>query len=257
MQINITVDDPTSDDGTGPVTVGWFLNNVKSAIIYEAPRRVRSAELSAKHAKSASRCPAVLALEARLFEICCPIDVALGFERGEDGKALLRVLGGDKSNIRASRLGEFIHLTKEPEWRHPERPMLQLALPYTFVSDAPVYLNQLAPFLHYRDDPLPGTIFAGRFPIHVWPRPLMWAFEWHDISKPLVLRRGEPLFYAQFETVPQDRPIVLVEAEKTPELMEYLDMIAGTVNYVSQTFSMFRTAEERRPTHLLTPRKRK
>lgn len=41
----------------------------------------------------------------------------------------------------------------------------------------------------------------------------MWAFEWRDISKPLVLWRGKPLFYAQFETVTQGRPIALVEAK--------------------------------------------
>ena len=35
----------------------------------------------------------------------------------------------------------------------------------------------------------------------------MWAFEWHDIKNTLRIFRGEPLFYCQFETVPQDRPI--------------------------------------------------
>ena len=64
-----------------------------------------------------------------------------------------------------------------------------------------VYLSQLAAFAHYRPDPLPGTIFGGRFPISIWPRPLMWAFEWHEPGKDLILKRGEPLFYVQFENV--------------------------------------------------------
>ena len=28
---------------------------------------------------------------------------------------------------------------------------------------------------------------GGRFPVHIWPRPLSWGFEWHDVTKPLVL----------------------------------------------------------------------
>ena len=113
----------------------------------------------------------------------------------------------------------------------PSARQIQLSLPYVFVADEPVYLSQVAPFMHYRDEPWPGTIFGGRFPIDVWPRPLMWAFEWHDTERELKLARGEPLFYCQFETMPQDRPIRLVEAERTPELNQYLEHISGAVNY--------------------------
>ena len=122
-----------------------------------------------------------------------------------------------------------------------------MVLPYVFIADEPVYLSQIAPFMHYRAEPWPGTLFGGRFPIDVWPRPLRWAFEWHDTRKELRLSRGEPLFYCQFETVPQDRPVQLIEAARTPELDAYLEHIAGVVNFVNQTFSLFKTAEERRP----------
>jgi hypothetical protein len=93
-------------------------------------------------------------------------------------------------------------------------------------------------------------------PIHVWPRPLMWAFEWHDPSRDIVLRRGEPLFYVQFEATGPDRPIQLVEAERTPALAAYLESLSGVVNYVSQTFSLFQAAENLRPPKLLTPKRR-
>ena len=45
-------------------------------------------------------------------------------------------------------------------------------------------MSKISPFLHYQDeDPLPSTIFGGRFPIDVWPRPLMLAFKWQNIEK--------------------------------------------------------------------------
>ena len=47
------------------------------------------------------------------------------------------------------------------------------------------------------------------------------------------------------------RTIKLLQAEKTPELMQYMDQISGVVNYVSQTFSLFNEVEKVRPKKLL------
>lgn len=255
MQISVHLENPQPDaSASGPAVVGWFLNLDKGGVMYDAPQRARTRAVNRSHPKSAARCPAAINAESRYFEIKCPFDLHLQFTRDSAGQANLRSLDGDASGIRAAKLKEVVHLVKENEWRFPDRPTLQLILPYVFVSDEAVYVSQLPPFLHYRPDPWPGTQFCGRFPINVWPRPLLWAFEWHDIEKPLILRRGEPLFYVAFETLPQDRPVQLVEAEKTKELLAYYDMISGVTNYVNQTFSLFQAAEERRPAKLLTPK---
>ncbi|PYE84601.1 hypothetical protein [Pseudoroseicyclus aestuarii] len=258
MQFTVHLDDTTGDPRrSGPVQVGWFLTEQKGGIIYAPPERVRSAELDRRHAKSASRCPAVITLESRYFLIRCPFDIHIGFGRDDKGKPFLRNLAGEASAIRASKLGEKLHLTNEAEWRHKGVPTLQLSLPYVFVADEPVYMAQVPPFMHYRPDPLPGTLFGGRFPINVWPRPLMWAFEWHEPDKPIRLKRGEPLFYAGFETVGPERPVQVVETEVTPDLEAYMELISGAVNYVSQTFSLFEAAEARRPETLLSPVRRR
>ncbi|WP_407492437.1 hypothetical protein [Pseudooceanicola sp. MF1-13] len=243
------------DAKSGPVRVGWCLADTDSPVIYDPPRRVHSRDARKEHAKSAARCPAVLNLESRYFEVPCPFDMNIGFARDNEGRPTLRNLAGGSSSIRGSTLGKKIVITNEKEWRFPDRPMIQLKLPYLFIADEPVYLTQLDAYLHYRRDPLPGTIFGGRFPINVWPRPLMWAFEWHDTEKPIVLRRGDPLFYCQFEFDNPERTVQLVEAEMTPELKTYLDHISGAVNYVNQTFSLFEAAERVRPDTLLTARK--
>ena len=247
--------DEPPDDG-GPVTVGWLLSDSRGGVIYEPPRRLPRAESASTSAKSASRCPAVLGLEGRLLEVLCPFDLSLEYVRDDLGRPAVRDLAGERSGLRPDRIDEIMLWVAEDEWRSPERPMLQMALPYIFVCDAPVWLSQLAPMFHYRAEALPGLMLGGRFPINVWPRPLMWAFEWHDTSRALELRRGEPLFYVQLETTPQHRPVQLVEAERTADLDEYLVLIEGAVNYVNQTFSLFKSAEARRPARLLTPRRR-
>ena len=148
-------------------------------------------------------------------------------------------------------------MTSESEWRYPDRPTFQLKLPYVLVADEPVYMSQIAPFMHFANPAWPGTIFGGRFPIDIWPRPLMWAFEWHDIEAPLVIKRGEPLFYVHFESRNPVRPIQLVEVDATEDLKTYLSHISGAVNYVDQTFSLFEEAARARPESLIVEKKSK
>lgn len=258
MRLSVTFENTQGTPSTGgPVTVGWFLSENKGSIIYDAPERVRSVEMNREHAKSASRCPAVINMESRYFMVKCPFDIHIAFARDEKGKPVLRNLAGTGSSIRANKLGDKLHLTPEVEWRKKGVPTIQLSLPYVFISDEPVYASQVSPFMHYNKDPLPGTIFGGRFPINVWPRPLMWAFEWHEPEKPIRIKRGDPLFYVGFETMSPERSIVVTETELTPELKDYMDMISGAVNYVNQTFSLFEEAEKWRPETLLKPVARK
>lgn len=255
MQISISVSDPADgrEETRGPVKVGWLLTETRTGVLFDAPRRVRAPDTTRVHAKSAARCPAVINLESRYFEVACPYDLELQFGRDAEGRPVLRNLAGPRSALKKKALTQILRMTNEAEWRYPDRPIFQLMLPYVFVADEPVYISQLAPFMHYRPQPLPGLTIGGRFPVHVWPRPLMWAFEWVETSKPLVLKRGEPLFYVQFETRPQDRAVQLVEAERTPELDEYMKRISGVTNYVNQTFSLFEAAEKLRPASLVKP----
>jgi hypothetical protein len=256
MDITLTFDRPEDGPKSGPVQVGWFLTSDKGAVLYDPPERVSFRQTNRAHAKSAARCPGVIQLESRYFMVKCPFDIHIGFGRDAKGKPQLINRAGGASPIRANKLGEVLTLVSETEWRYPDRPTIQLALPYCFIADETVYVTQLSAFMHYRRDPLPGTIFGGRFPLNIWPRPLMWAFEWHEPEKDIVLKRGEPLFYVQFEAEGPDRAIQVIEAERTEALKAYMDQIGGVVNYVNQTFGLFRAAEALRPKRLLTPKAR-
>lgn len=252
MHMEFAVDRNPTPAADGPVQVGWLIDQERSGVIYEPPRRLR-AESSSDHAKSAGRCPAIRELSARHWVVPAPFDLDVGFARTSGGSATLVNRTGDRSAVRTSALEDVLVLVDEDEWRHPDRPLLQLALPYLFVADEPVYLSQVPPFADYNPRRLPGVTLAGRFPIDIWPRPLMWAFEWHDISADITIGRGDPLFYCGFEGNDPRRSIELVEVELTPDLRRYLDAISGAVNYVRQTFSLFEAAERIRPASLITP----
>jgi hypothetical protein len=256
MYINVAYDRPDAGPKNGPVQVGWFLTSDKGAVLFDPPERLVSRPPNRTHAKSASRCPAVIQMESRYFAIKCPYDLHIGFKRDEKGKGVLINRAGAASPIRSNKMSEVLTLVNEAEWRYPDRPTVQLSLPYCFIADEPVWLTQISSFTHYRKDPLPGTIFGGRFPLSLWPRPLMWAFEWHEVEKDIVIKRGEPLFYCQFEHDGPDRQVQMVEAERTPELSAYMDKISGVVNYVNQTFGLMRAAEALRPAKLLKVKQR-
>jgi hypothetical protein len=99
-------------------------------------------------------------------------------------------------------------------------------------------------------------MIGGRFPIHIWPRELVWAFEWHDIKSDLIIRRGDPWFCVNFETEDPSGRVRLVEGQMTEELRTYTNGMRGVTNFVSRTFSIFDTAKSRRPKNLLRPKKR-
>lgn len=244
-----------SDPGEGrALSIGWLLDSPQPHVLFAEPERRRWPAESNDAAKSVTRCPAIAAASARHFAIACPYDLRLGFDVDVDGQPALVNLDGNKSAVREDRLHGFIDISPRDEWRTPDRPIVQMALPYVFVADDVAYLTQSATFMDYRPNELPGLVLSGRFPIHIWPRRLAWAFEWHDTERPLVLRRGEPLFYVSFETTDPERPIRLIEAELTDDIQVFLDEIADAVSYVSNSFSLFESAGRIRPERLLVPK---
>ena len=134
-------------------------------------------------------------------------------------------------------------------------PLIQIIAPYVFVADDPCYIVQTPPYLHYFPTPRPGLQMGGRFPAHIWPRPLSWGFEWYDVTKPLILKRGEPWFYISFETENPSAHVRLVEQEMTPELEKYMASIVDVSNYVNKTYSLFSEAQRMRPTSLVKAKK--
>lgn len=237
--------------------IGWVIHADKAGFIWDEPKKLLREPASSLHPKSVRYCPAVLEHEARLFEIVCPVSMSLRVNLGsaKEPPTLINA-AGDKSEIRPKHLGQMVTLVSRKEWRHPERPILQIVTPYLFLADEAVYMTQLPPICHYRSPSLPGVMIGGRFPIHIWPRALMWAFEWYDAKQDLVLRRGEPWFYVRFESQDPSRPVRLVEAEMTPQLEEFLKGVTSVTNYMNRTFSLFATARARRPKRLLVHKQR-
>ncbi|WP_156437722.1 MULTISPECIES: hypothetical protein [unclassified Sphingomonas] len=236
--------------------VGWVLDTSKAQFLWDDPRRAAETGGSRQHAKSVGNCPAVNDFNSRLWEVATPFDLRLGFARDAGGRPTLIDLDGDQSAVRARLLQQFVAMVAEKEWRHPERPIIQITTPYIFFSDASVWMSQTPPFLSVTAHKWPGVVIGGRLPIHIWPRRMMWAFEWWQTDQELRLVRGEPWFYLWFESNDPSRHIRMTEAEMTQELREHINGAEAVANYVNRTFSLFRIARNRRPKRLLLAKRR-
>ena len=241
----------TSEPRGRVAEVGWLIDTDTPGFLFEAPRALLPREKAPEHVKAVGHCPAILDLEARTFEVTCPFDLHLRLVKNDKGELILHNVAGIASPVVAGKIGKLVVMMAPNRWRDPRRPVIQITAPYRFIADEVCYVNQLPPFFSYKAPAWPGVMIGGRFPIQDWPRSLMWAFEWHDTARDLVLRRGEPWFYARFETEDPSRALRLVEAEMTPELREYCRGLDGITNYANQTFQLMGTAHERRPAKLL------
>jgi len=233
------------------VQVGWSLLDFPATVIWNDPLPYA---YKGSVGKDQTNAPASSQEGARYFVITCPMDLHLRFAVDNNGRPVVQNIDGERSSVRDYFFNQMIQMTAPNEWRHPERPMLQIMTPYIFMADSPVYINQYPPFMDYVQPRLPGLLIDGRFPIDIWPRQLQWAFEWYDLKGEINIKRGDPWFYVYFETPDPCVDISLVESEITPEVKKYLNSINGVSNYVRQTYSLFSTARRRRPAKLVFPK---
>ena len=236
------------------VEVGWAVTDAKASALWDGPAPFQRGLPRPASAKSVQLCPAAIDFDSRHFVVPCPFDLHLRFAKDDNGRPGVTLVDGARSTIRPKHLNQMVTIVNQTEWRRPDRPILQVRTPYLFLADEPVWLNQIAPYLDYADPPWPGLLIAGRFPVHLWPRELMWAFEWCDTSKDLMINRGQPWFYVRFDVHDPSRPVRVVEVEITPTIQAFLDSISGVTNYVNRTFSLFERAQKRRPAKLLVKR---
>ena len=76
-----------------------------------------------------ANCPAVSDHEARLVEITCPIDIKLRFFRDAQGNPSMAAIDGEQSSIRPQQFSQMVMAVHPSEWRHPQRPLIQVMTP--------------------------------------------------------------------------------------------------------------------------------
>ena len=231
------------------VDVGWYIEEPKAKFVFFEPTSLFKDRSKPLSNRAVQACPAINELERDYFVIKNPFDIRLRCTRSSEHFELHVVEDGTR--IDDDLISQFVFLMTPSFWRAPSRPVIQIKVPYFFLSDEPCYMTMMAPYMSQSQVGWPGLMIGGRMPINLWPRLLNFAFEWTDLDQDLILRRGQDLCYLYFETNNLRTSVQLVEAENTKELQEYRAGISAVPKFMSNTFSLFETALKRRPEKLL------
>jgi hypothetical protein len=151
------------------------------------------------------RCPAFIDYYKNTFLMRAPVDLTITL--GEDGHLQTQQYDQDFYNF---------HVTErfEPGDKHIT---ISVEFMNIFLSEESVLMQQLPAVLEHNESLKNIHLIGGQFDISKWVRPLTFAFEIHDITKGVHIKRGDPLYYIKFVT---DEKVELVRQELTPELVK-------------------------------------
>lgn len=143
------------------------------------------------------KCPAVQDYFKNTFVVRSPVDITISIDNGcvrthEYDQKFFDIFINSKTNNGIDRYETII-----------------FAIDYLFYSDEPCLVEQLPAFME--DSALQRSIriIPGTFDISKWIRPLQCSFEVIDPSSPIVIKRGDPLFYVRL--IPKDNSKVTLE----------------------------------------------
>lgn len=145
--------------------------------------------------KNASRvCPALQDMVKNMFIIRSPYDIHLTYQKPNF------VLDPAKSTLRDQSFIDFIQVTNPIDWTNKDTPLIQFHPQIIFVTDEKDLIAEyFPPWLEYRPD-MPGIWTAAKINIWSWIRNTAIVFEWKDLTKPIIFKRGDPLMYVRFNT---------------------------------------------------------
>ena len=231
------------------VDIGYCLTEETAGFAFEPPRAVIDGRTKPMGMRAIQNCPAVNSIERQLVEIYAPIGLRLGLAT-QGGQLGLKI--NPQGTFAKQEILQKMLVVEPPErWRDKKKPVLQINLPFFFVTDEPCWCAILPPFLSPNMRRWPGTMVAGRYPVSDWPQDLQWGIEWDALEDELVIRQGDVLAYAMFQFDHPDKRPRMVEAEMTDDLTEFRAGMDGVSQISPEIEEIWARARERRPAQLL------
>lgn len=213
--------------------IGWYIENGGTPrSIFFPPKRISGMDKATNSDSSLHFCPAIQDARRDHYAIKSPWDLKLEVMLLTKGAELL--MSPSSSSLSPTMARSHISLVRRSEWRDRNRPIIQIFVPYVFCPSEDLVIGQYPPFMHFFGEKRPGLVMCGEFRAQAWPRPLAFAFEWYDIARPLVISRGEPLFYVSFVR-PIGSQTRLIEIEKSLEIQAQQERIGGVAAHVRHT----------------------
>jgi len=175
-----------------------------------------------------TQCPVFNHKSNRTFIAVSPIDFTIQINRNRD----LIVLGNENYNIR-----EFLHVD---DLMSPH-PVMQISFPKFLF-----WTEEKNVWFEYNDHPITSLNnnfigIGGWFNISNWPRSTSNAFTVVNPTKPIVIKKGDPMFRVSFYPPNLDAGIILKKIEdpqKVNQILEQYNSIdRSKTNWKTKLFS--------------------
>jgi len=225
------------------VRIGWWANPLGADESLALPPRPLDLAINS---------PFVRDWVGRTWVLYAPLDLSCELSL-RDGRPDFRFLD-DSIDRRPEDVFQF---TPVGQYAAPDRPSIQWLTSNLCVADETVWIETCAPFLHRSSEAWPGVLIPGRMDIHKWTRPFQWVFEWRDLTRPLMIRRGDPLMYIRFHTPAMDDEFEMFELERSWELDQAIQRCGRIAQYKTNALSHQDEAATRRPDRWLTGSERR
>lgn len=151
------------------------------------------------------QCPAFTDFFKNTFVLLSPVDISITYDTKEQS---INVSG--ERGINQEFYDNFVE-GRLSQTGGADRLLMTLdLLRLYFITKDPVSFEILPNFVLYNTNKNYNVI-PGKFRIDKWIRPIEFAFEFIDDNKPIVIKRGDPLFTIRF--TPEDDSKVELERE--------------------------------------------
>lgn len=168
------------------------------------------------------QCPAFLDFVKNTYVIRSPFDLTVTVERNKDGNKYIGIDRYDREFHQENILPRFDDSSKTT--------LLTMMTCYLFFTDTSTVIESLPAHMHSTELLKNTIVIPGTFDISKWYRPVDFSVEWIDESKPLVFKRGDPLFYVKFKT---DEKVNLIRTEYTDDLVNAVESCTTLKTIVS------------------------
>lgn len=212
------------------MNIGWTIyNDPKYAdvsqwkdIVYFEPKALWPLVVEERGGADYTKCPAVSDFFDNIFVVRCPYDVIISYQQEGDMFTTDR-LGQDWYNqtfyprFPISKDGKLIS------------SCITLRINYLFVADEDVEIETFDVPLLSNNLTRNIKMIPGKMNIHRWVRPVDFTFEVVDLSKPIELKRGDPMFAIRFKT---DSKVKLTHIDYSDDLKHAAEACLASKTYV-------------------------
>jgi hypothetical protein len=176
------------------MNIGCCTTSEKFELLNKLPQPVIQSVMNDFKNTALHKCIAIHNVWGNKFSVSLPFDIEFTFNK-ETNEI---IINQDNTSLVNNEI--FYIITNKSE-EYTKNPVIQISLMQFFVADSDCIMTVMPPINEmYKDMWRNIKLVSGSFNIYDWHRNMNFAFEWINYDKPLIIKKGEPIMYLQFNT---------------------------------------------------------